>query len=312
MGGQRPYFTIITPCYNRSTTIGRTIESVKRQDFRDFEYIIVDDGSQDDLDSIVMPFLNEADFPVMYIKKENGGVHTARNAAVKRARGRMLVNIDSDDELLSHALSAFYHAWESIPIEERGQYREVVARCCDEKGHEVGARFPKNINSMPWAKAIQACQDTHGEHVDCSVTKILVENQFPEVEGVTFMTENIVWVKLYQRYKSWFINDIVRVYHLDGEDHLSTDLGHRRKTIQSCRNAMFESSYVLNHWDIYNGTFSYPKEMLRYSIMSFILGRNHDQYHNRWKLDSMKDRFIHKLIALPSWVLSYVYEKKRM
>lgn len=82
MGGQRPYFTIITPCYNPSTTIGRTIESVKRQDFRDFEYIIVDDGSQDDLDSIVMPFLDEADFPVMYIKEENGGVHTARNAAV--------------------------------------------------------------------------------------------------------------------------------------------------------------------------------------------------------------------------------------
>lgn len=104
-----PLITIMTPVYNRRGTIQRTINSVQAQTFRDIEYIIVDDGSDESqrIDDIVDEFMNTTDIPVMFIRKPNGGVHTARNRAVKEARGKFLLGIDSDDELVPETCRTF-------------------------------------------------------------------------------------------------------------------------------------------------------------------------------------------------------------
>lgn len=311
-GGYNPLFTIITPVYNRADTLGRTIDSIVRQSVRNFEYIIVDDGSTDNIDDVVLPFVKTTDIPTLYIKKDNGGVHTARNAAIIRARGKLLINIDSDDELVENALERLKETWDSIPEDRRHEYREIVARCRDENGNEIGGLFPENINKMPWNEAVKVCEDTKGEHSGCHVTKVLKENLFPEEEGVTFITEAILWDKLFLKYKSWFINDVLRVYHSDGSDHLSTALQHPKKTIQSCRNAMFESMYMLNQWDVYRNFYSYKTILLRYCIMKRILLRHNDKYCQKWKLQAAKDRKLETLITLPAIVLSEFYEKKRM
>ena len=106
---RQPFFTVITPIYNRRATIQRTIDSVISQTFSDYEYIIIDDGSSQSSDDIIFDFLNATNIPAMYVKKENGGVHTARNVGYKYARGKFVVCIDSDDELLPDALSIFYN-----------------------------------------------------------------------------------------------------------------------------------------------------------------------------------------------------------
>lgn len=64
-----PRVSIITPVYNRRNVLPRALESVKNQNCRMFEHIIVDDASTDDLDSVVFPYLKQADFPVLYIKR---------------------------------------------------------------------------------------------------------------------------------------------------------------------------------------------------------------------------------------------------
>lgn len=116
-----PFFTVITPVYNRLETIGRTIESVKKQTYGNFEYIVVDDGSvqAQSIDDIIYKFMASVQFPVMYLKKKNGGVHTARNLAYEYARGEMIVCIDSDDELLPRCLDVFRKAWQTIPENEK-------------------------------------------------------------------------------------------------------------------------------------------------------------------------------------------------
>lgn len=83
----KPYATVITPVYNRESTLKRAFESIQQQTFKDFEYIIIDDGSTDTSNAIARDFMNAADIPTMLITKENGGVHTARNAGIKNARG---------------------------------------------------------------------------------------------------------------------------------------------------------------------------------------------------------------------------------
>ena len=61
----KPCVTITTSVYNRTLTLPRTIASVEAQTYRDFEFIIVDDGSTDDVDSVVAPFIESTNIPVM-------------------------------------------------------------------------------------------------------------------------------------------------------------------------------------------------------------------------------------------------------
>ena len=87
----RPTITVITPLYNREDTILRAMNSLAKQTMTDFEYIVVDDGSTDNSASVVLDFMEKTHIPMMVIQKNNGGVHTARNIAIKAARGGVLL-----------------------------------------------------------------------------------------------------------------------------------------------------------------------------------------------------------------------------
>ncbi len=312
----KPLVTIVTPAYNRAQTMQRTIDSVKAQTFKDFEYIIVDDGSTDDLDSVVKPFMDSTNIPVMYIKKVNGGVHTARNAGLNEARGLYSVEIDSDDELSPSALQVFVDAWQSIPEKERAHYREIVGQCMDEKGIRCGQPFPDNINEMSNKEAHKACASTVGEHFSCSLVSIRKENPFLEPPGVTFYTESLLWAQLDKKYKSYYINDIVRIYHSEGDDHLNTilDKTNKKKTLQACRNGLWECSYVLNNWKTYKGWEGegYLNNLLRYSLMRQILARKKDVMVDKCKLRGGINNFLYGVFCLPVLIFSLRYEKERM
>lgn len=307
--------TVLTPTYNRKNTLPRTILSIENQDFSDWEYIIVDDGSTDDTDEVVEQFMKTTKHPVLYIKKENGGVHTARNIGFKNARGELLINLDSDDELVPGALKAFWDMWEKIPDNNKEKYREIVAQCKDEFGTRVGKPFPEKINQLPWDEARKICYESGEEHVACFVTDVMKKNLFPEPEGVTFMTENILWRKLDQRYCAYYINDMLRVYHKEGNDHLSSELSsERKKTIQNCKNAMWESTQFLNDWKTYQDGGSYTKELLRYCIMNHILRRDKAQndFRDNCILKGIKNKCLFYLMWFPSIPAAKLYQKKKM
>lgn len=97
-----PYFSLITPMYNRSSTIGRAIESCLSQTDPDFELLVVDDGSNDDSAAVVASFTDER---VRLLRHAaNRGPCPARNTAIAHARGAWCVMVDSDFSLLPHAL----------------------------------------------------------------------------------------------------------------------------------------------------------------------------------------------------------------
>ena len=77
--------SVVIPVYNRRNTIRRTLASLERQIYRNFECIIVNDGSTVNIDDIIEDFMDNTEIPVIYIKKENGGVHTARNRGTLEA-----------------------------------------------------------------------------------------------------------------------------------------------------------------------------------------------------------------------------------
>ena len=85
--------TAVIPTYNRKDKIEEAIKSVLVQKRDDMEIIVVDDGSTDGTEK----FLEEKNFPIKYIKKENGGVSSARNRGINEASGKYIAFLDSDD-----------------------------------------------------------------------------------------------------------------------------------------------------------------------------------------------------------------------
>jgi len=137
--GGDPEVSVIVPSYNTAPYIAETLDSVFAQTFKDYEVIVINDGSPDTekLDRVLQPYRDR----ILYIKQENRGLAGARNAGIRRARGKYLAFLDSDEawspEYLAEQvrilqerqnLDAIYcdvlHYWDSI---ESG--RSFMKRC---------------------------------------------------------------------------------------------------------------------------------------------------------------------------------------
>jgi glycosyltransferase involved in cell wall biosynthesis len=108
-----PTVTVIMPTYNRAATIERAIMSILNQSYRDFELIIVDDGSTDNTEEVVARIEDDR---IRYIKLEkNSGAPSARNRGVNESCGEFIVFEDSDDELLPDKLQEFVAELQNAP-----------------------------------------------------------------------------------------------------------------------------------------------------------------------------------------------------
>lgn len=89
--------SVIIPTYNRAHYLPATIESVLQQTFQDFEIIIVDDGSTDNTQEVLKPYLERSPNKIRYYYKENRGCASARNHGLEKANGKYIAFLDSDD-----------------------------------------------------------------------------------------------------------------------------------------------------------------------------------------------------------------------
>jgi glycosyltransferase involved in cell wall biosynthesis len=109
-----PLFSIVIPTYNRADFITETINSVLAQDDDDFEVVVVDDGSTDNTEALVLQTFGHLD-KVRYDKQVNSERGAARNKGIAEARGRYVVFLDSDDLMRANHLSALREIIEKHP-----------------------------------------------------------------------------------------------------------------------------------------------------------------------------------------------------
>ena len=99
-----PLFSIIVPVYNSCDSLSRCIRHIVNQDFKNYELLLIDDGSTDDSGAICDEYALKCD-RVNVFHKQNGGVSTARNLGLEKAHGKYIVFVDSDDVIDINFLS---------------------------------------------------------------------------------------------------------------------------------------------------------------------------------------------------------------
>lgn len=183
------YFSICIPAYNRAQTISRTLDSLVKQTFKDFEVIVVDDGSIDDTERVVSKYNGIID--LKYIKKENGGKHTALNKGIDYASGTFFMILDSDDWLVDNALEIFYSMCEKI--KDNDKYSGALCRSINAAtGKIIGDYIPKEYESFSY---IDMHFNLRGKGIDigdcceCNKTNLLKKYRFPEEPGMRFVPE---------------------------------------------------------------------------------------------------------------------------
>ena len=192
IAGADMLLTVFTPTYNRANTLRRTFESLCCQKFKDFEWIIVDDGSTDDTEDLVHQFINEAHFPIKYIRQEHGGKHRAYNRAIGIAEGELFFTVDSDDWLTDDSLSII--AENQDRLRGNGLVGGIIALKKKPDAGIYGNHFPQAVMEAT-LEDLEAA-GCGGERSFVLKTEIARRYPFPEFDGEDFVTESVVFDRI--------------------------------------------------------------------------------------------------------------------
>ncbi len=305
--------SIITPVYNRRQELPRTLKSVESQTYDNLEHIIIDDGSKESVDDIMAAYMERVTYPVAFIKKENGGVHTARNAGTKLSRGSLLYFLDSDDELVLEGIDILVKGWDLIPSEKQKEYRECNAFCMNQDGKRIGGHLPADINNRKYSEALSIAQEAkHGEKTAIYRADIMRDNLWPEPEGVKFVTEGINWLKLGFQYKTWFIDDVVRIYHMETETSLCN--AGRTRSNQKLTDMLYNGLWYINNGRKYGQSMKTTLRFLvQHCVLWHVLHWRRAYPNFAWTkkgINSSVNNMLFVLLWLPSIVLALIYVKK--
>lgn len=107
----KPLLTVFTPAFNRADCLRHCYESLRKQTCRDFIWLVVDDGSSDGTGDLVKEWMRAGELEIQYHYKENGGMHTAHNAAYELVSTELNVCLDSDDRMPEDAVASILEFW---------------------------------------------------------------------------------------------------------------------------------------------------------------------------------------------------------
>ena len=280
--------TVLTPTYNRSELLKRCYDSLKEQTIKDFEWLIIDDGSTDNTESIVKEFQQNSAMTIRYIKKQNGGKHTALNIGFEQADSKYLIVLDSDDELIPTAIETIIARWESR--KNNHTIGALVFLKADQKNRIVGAPFPKD------GEVISKFKQKHiGDKAEVFRTSLLKSYKYPEFIGERFIGESYVWDQVALKYKFAYFNEVI--YLCEYLDDGLTKSGWTMR-IRNPRGGMaFNNQRMVMP---YSANIR-MKSILLYDIYSIFLGEN--------LAYSIKqcNRQVWSLLLMPAaWILSKV------
>ena len=233
--------TVFTPTYNRAHTLTALYQSLQVQSNKDFEWLIIDDGSTDSTQELVSGFISESKLIIRYERIPNGGKHRAINRGTELAHGEIFFIVDSDDWLTSDALEKIKQWFVEISQIE-GKFAGVSGQKGTDATHALGTTFSGHSADVLYFDRTR--YNIRGDKAEAFYTDVLRRYKFPEFTGENFITEAVVWCKIAQDgYVLRYFNDIIYIceYLADG---LTKNATARR--IKNIHGTLFAYRYLMN------------------------------------------------------------------
>ena len=229
----RPTLTVFTPAYNRAHTISRTYNSLIRQTSKDFEWLIIDDGSTDNTRIIVESWIKNdniknnsitgfsKDAPwlkITYIYQNNQGMHGAHNTAYDNINTELNTCIDSDDYLPDNAVELIVSFWHNLDKEQKQKYAGIIGLDIDAVRHEIiGTDFPKGLLSTTLSRYYR--NGGKGDKKIVYRTDIIKQTpRYPLFEGEHYVGLNYKYLIVDRNYELLVLNKPLAIvdYQIDG------------------------------------------------------------------------------------------------
>ena len=285
MVDKQPFFTVFIPTYNRGYCIDKVLLSCEQSTFKDFEVVLVDDGSSDDTQQVVENTKEKLSYTLIHEWQENQGKHMAFNRAVSVANGKYFLTLDSDDTLLPDGLSKLYQDWVELEAKNDDTFASIEFRCLEE-GTPSSAVIEPYLDST-YVERRLTCPTT-GEKRSAYRLEVLKEYPYPQYEGEKYCRPGLIDIRMAKKYKTRFVNSVViDVGHF--EDGIGAN---RRKIIvnapQAYRHYFLEE--ILDHakWNSEKDIDSFYKRYCRCSINAGVkLSQQLQEVPNRLKLLSV-------------------------
>jgi glycosyltransferase involved in cell wall biosynthesis len=205
---KKPLVSVLTPTWNRSGYLERVWIGLSQQTYRNFEWVVSNDGSTDDTESVIRALAGRSEFPVILI---NASVHIGKarmdNEAVARAQGDFILWNDSDDYLLPCAIERLVEGWNSIPVGDVGDFVGVTALCRTEDGLILSPLSTHEPFDTTWNDLAEK-EGVSGDMMNLTRANELKACPFPEVDLV--VPEGVTWTTLGNR-KIRVQPDVVKV-----------------------------------------------------------------------------------------------------
>ena len=201
--------TVLTPTFNRGGGLQSLWDSLQKQTVREFEWLVVDDGSTDGTKNLITQLQEKSDFPIRYIYKNNGGKHTALNVGIQTICSELIFIVDSDDCVTDDAV-------ESI-LKIHKKYRSQNNICgyaflrAFPDGKINGKKFDVDERIGSYIDVRVNGDDTGADKAEVFKTHCLKEFPFPEYPNEKFLGEDLVWVRMARKYEMVHINKAIYV-----------------------------------------------------------------------------------------------------
>ena len=206
--------TILTPTFNLSKLLVNLFKSLQEQTCKDFVWVVVDDGSEDDTETVVRDLAcGELLFKIQFFKKKNGGKHTAINYGIAKIDTELTMIVDSDDMLAADAVETILNVHRKYGDNKKiGSYSFLR---CYKNGMPV---VPIEGNEFIDNYIQYRIKENHpGDMAEVFMTQILRQYPFPEFAGEKFISEDVVWIEIGKSFDTVYLNKSIYICeYLDG------------------------------------------------------------------------------------------------
>lgn len=201
------FITIFTPTYNRAHLLERLYKNLCEQEYQNFEWLIIDDGSTDNTREIIENYKREGKLNIQYFYKENGGKHTAINFGLEKAQSDIFFLLDSDDFLERSATKVVAEKWDVI---------RNTPSLCGIVGLSKFLNKEVRTDAFPEDDWVVSFTDIYfkykilGDKPVAFKTSVMKQFPFPENQGIHFVFEAVSWHEMAKKYNVLAVNDLLQ------------------------------------------------------------------------------------------------------